>query len=201
MRPVNSLPEDYYPGGTVDVKKDQKLLLLLNIGGLILMVLTGWLFLLAMASLRPEAVMDGLRFFEGDSLIDFLWLVARILLLTLINILIHEAIHGLFFWIFTGARPLFAFRWTYAYAAAPGWYLPRGQFLITTLAPLVLMTLAGLALFRFAPPGWLIPVWFILTMNAGGAIGDLLVAYLLLRRPADTLVEDRGDRMTFYIKQ
>jgi hypothetical protein len=163
-----------------------------------MLVAGGWFFFQAMAALRPA---DAFTHFSGVfsvSLPETLVVIAAVLGLTVVHIIIHEAIHGIFFWWFTRTRPMFAFRWTHAYAAAPTWFLPRNHYFITTLSPLVVISAVGLLLTPIVPAVWLLPLWFILTSNAGGAVGDMLVAGWLLRQPADCLANDRGDAVTLY---
>jgi hypothetical protein len=111
---------------------------------------------------------------------------------------LHELIHGAFFWIFTGARPIFGLRLAYAYAAAPDWYIPRNAFLMIGLAPLVLISLGGAALLPAMPPS-LLPIWWLaLTANASGAVGDLYIVGWLLSKSAHLYINDCGDRMSVY---
>lgn len=126
--------------------------------------------------------------------------VVAILIGTLIfMVLIHEGIHGFFFWLFTHSIPKFAFKGTYAYAAAPGWYFSRKQYFITALSPFLLISLAGLMFMLFFPPAWFIPLLLVMVFNAGGAVGDLWVAIWLLTQPSGCLAHDSGDATTLYI--
>ena len=198
MRPVQILPPQYHSLGTLDIVKDRRALIFMNIMGFVLLVVSGWLFWKAILKLRAPEVASGLARIQAGSFLDMVVLIAWVLALTAVHVSIHEAIHGVFFWWFTRSRPRFAFRWTHAYAAAPDWYLPRNHYLITTLAPLVVITLGGLALIPIAPASWLAGVWFVLTMNAGGAVGDILVAGWLLRQKHTCLAQDRGDSVTLF---
>jgi hypothetical protein len=200
MEAMQNLPETYQKVGTLDISKDQKLQVLLNVIGLAAMIGFAWLFLKAMTWLRPESGLAGLSQveFRIGALSEFLGVVVVIVGLSMFNVVLHEAIHGLFFWLFTRSRPRFAFKLAYAYAAAPDWYIPRNQFLVTTLAPLVLISLAGLLIFAVAPISWLLPTLFVITINAGGAVGDLAVAGWLLTQPPHCLAQDRGDAVTLY---
>jgi hypothetical protein len=198
MRPTQTLPDSYHAAGTIDVAHNPRLLLLLNIAGLILMAAFGWLFVRAIFWLRPSDGFRSLGALSIDGLVELAVYIAAVLALLALHIIIHEAIHGIFFWIFTRSRPRFALRFSYAYAAAPGWYIPRNRFLVTTLAPFVFISLGGVAVMPLVPASWLMPLWFILTMNASGSVGDLLVAAWLLRHSSAALAEDRGDAVTLY---
>lgn len=203
MRASKTLPISYKKARTLDITKDSRLMAVMILGGFILLAGAGLLFFRAAFWLRPADSLASIEMFSIRSIVDLgifvAIFVATLVGLTAAYIGLHEAVHGAFFWIFTGARPRFAVYWTHAYAAAPEWYIPRIPFLITTLAPLVFISLAGLFVLRYAPQSWLLPAWYILTMNVSGAIGDLLVAYLLLRMPPTGLVQDCGDVITFYL--
>lgn len=199
MRATQVLPANYHSIGTLDVAHDRRLLIIFNIAGVVLLGVSGWLFFRAIFLVRPSLATTGMGELSVSSPVQWITLIAAILALTALHIILHEAVHGIFFWIFTRSRPRFAFRWAYAYAAAPGWYIPRNPFFVTTLAPLVVLSLAGLLVIAVAPLAWVLPAWFIITMNASGAVGDLAVAAWLVRQPPDCLVQDRGDAVTLFI--
>jgi phytoene dehydrogenase-like protein len=67
--------------------------------------------------------------------------------------------------------------------------------------PFVLITLVGLLLLPVAPAWLLLPVVFVVLMNASGAAGDILVVGWLLLLPANTLIRDKGDAITLYRPQ
>jgi hypothetical protein len=198
VQPTQTLPSEYVHTGTLDITKDARMMVGLNVLGLILLVLGGWFFFVAITALRPQDAYGQFSVLFSANLVETLLFVGAVLALTVLHVMIHEAIHGIFFWKYTRTRPLFAFRWTHAYAAAPAWYLPRNQYLITALAPLVVITLLGLLLAWVVPASWLLPLWFILTSNAGGSVGDMWVAGWLLLQPVSCLANDRGDAVSLY---
>jgi hypothetical protein len=199
LRATQTLPDAYHASGTLDVSKDAKLLLGLNLGGLVILVLSGWLFFRAIVWLRPEEALNQIHFVSTQSLGDLARLILAIIGLTALNLFIHEGIHGVFFWVFTRSMPRFAFRGAYAYAAAPGWYIPRNAFLITTLAPLLLISLLGLGVIWLIPPAGLLATWFVLIMNASGAVGDMAVAMWITRHTSRSYIQDLGDAVTLYL--
>ncbi len=200
MEPTQTLPEHYRQAGTFDINKNKRLLFLFNAVGMVGLVISSMLFTTILSWLRPEAMEQAFEF-EMDSLTQLGLLVGAVLVLVLVNTVLHEAIHGFFFWLFTRSRPRFAFHWTYAYAAAPDWYLPKYLYLVTALAPLVLISLIGILLFLFVPAGWLASVWFVLVINAAGSVGDLAVAVWLLRQPSTCLAQDTGSAVTLFVPE
>ncbi len=201
MKPVQSLPSTYHSIGTLDITKDRRALIFMNFVGVLMLVLTGWFFAWAITRLRGNEFAGRTLNFQVSGLWDVLVLLLAVLVLTAFYVTFHEVIHGVFFWWSTRSRPQFAFRWTHAYAAAPDWYLPRNAYLMTSLAPLVVISLVGLALIPLLPADWLVAAWFVLTMNASGSVGDILVAGWLLRQPVTCLAQDRGDSVTLYVSR
>ncbi len=198
MKPVKTLPEAYHPIGSFDLAKDFRLLVWMNVLGLGIYILSGLLFIQILHWLRPAqagpALAAGLA-----GLQNILQTLVGLVILYAAVILLHEGLHGIFFWIFTRQRPIFAFKGAYAYAAAPDWFLPRDLYFVTAVAPLVGISLLGVAGFAFAPPTWFLPVLAGLIINAGGAAGDLWVAAWLVRQPPTCYANDRGDAIILYL--
>lgn len=200
MKPTQNLPEDYRPLVRLDLLQNPRLLLWLNLAGFGLLVISGGLFIRILFWLRPADAATGLAF-SISGLESWPKMSAALVTATAVMIVLHEGIHGFFLWLFTRARPVFAFKGYYASAAVPGWYLPRNQYLVVSLAPLTLITLLGCVLLAAAPPAWLLPLLLVLTFNASGAVGDLLVAAWLLRTPGDALAFDTGEAVTLYVRR
>ncbi len=88
--------------------------------------------------------------------------------------------------------PLFGLRGLYAFAAAPGWYIPRNPYLWIGLSPLVLISIFGLLLVPLIPQSVLFAWLFGLTYNAAGAAGDLYFVFWLLLPRTRSLRPGRG---------
>ncbi len=190
--PTKTLPASFQLRQSIDLSRSPKLVIWLNIAALAFFILFGYAYLRFLAWLRPAVNLS----FQSAN-----WLIGLLALLVVYIgvILLHELIHGLFFWIITAEKPRFGFRGAYAFAAAPDWYLPRDPYLVVGLAPLVVITLLGLLLIPITPDGGLILLGFAITVNASGAIGDLaVVLWLLFKNPAGILVRDHGDAVDIY---
>lgn len=197
MRATRSLPAHFQPAGTFDLRNNLRAMLQLNVFGLVLFFTSAWLFGALAFALRPAEAAIGLAVGFSD-LGGFLQALIAVILVTAAMIVLHEAVHGVFFWWYTRAMPLFAFKGLYAYAAAPDWYLPKRQYLVVALAPLVLLSLAGVGLMAVIPSGGMLLLLLFLISNASGAVGDVWVAGWLLRQPAACYANDRGDAVTLY---
>ena len=111
----------------------------------------------------------------------------------ILMLVMHELIHGIFFWWFTHERPIFALKSGYAFAAAPQWFLPRSQYILVGLSPFVIITIVSILLAWFAVSP-LIPYFLMIAaFNAAGSLGDLLVVGWVLSQPKNILVNDKGD--------
>jgi hypothetical protein len=202
MRATKTLPAEYQLSATIRLSKNTRLFLLLNLLGLLLFFGFGWLFVQIALLLRPDAapLLRVLTFPAGGGWflnlsLDWFW---GVLLALVLVPLLHEATHGLVFWFFTRARPRFAYRLVYAYAAAPEWYIPRGPYLLVGLAPLVVLSLTGVACLLFIPQPLIPFLIAFLVFNAAGAVGDIAVVVWLLFQPATLLARDSGDALALY---
>jgi len=198
MRPSRTPPEGYVAAGGVTLAGNRRLTLALNLAGIPWMLVCAVGYVLLAALVRPA----GTTIQWGQSSLGW-WLVPALfggaLLAAAVVVVLHEAAHGLAFWVFTGARPTFGVKVWYAYAAAPGWHLSRSRFLAVLLAPIALFTVVGLPLVAYAPPAVALVVLLALIGNATSAIGDLYMCLRLIRVSGPAVVEDRSDGITWYV--
>ena len=199
MPATQTLPSNFHPIGTFDLKNNPQALLRLNILGFVLFAISAGVFWYALQAIRPNETQFGLTI-GFSNLTGIIQGFLAVIAVTAAMIVLHEAAHGLFFWLFTRSRPKFAFRGFYAYASAPTWYIPKGQYLVVALAPLVLLSLLGVALMAILPAEGFTLLLLFLVSNASGAIGDLWVVGWLLRQPAPCYALDQGDAVTLYRK-
>jgi hypothetical protein len=197
LSPTKTLPENYRLLRRLSIL-DRKSLILLNVWGIVVFLVASIFFPLLAGWLRVEGEPSGasLEMTGWVGIASFLGLLLGVMV---VMIVLHEGLHGFFFWLFTREKPKFAFKGFYAYAAMPDWYFPKMEYLISALAPLVgltILSVIGLALL----PGWADAalVW-LLILNTSGAVGDLWIAWALLRAPAGVLGRDAGDCSELYI--
>jgi hypothetical protein len=102
---------------------------------------------------------------------------------------IHELVHAAAF-VLWGGKPYFGTKLPYAlYCGAKNQLFHRNQYLVVGLAPLVVITLAGI-LFTLISPALASYAIFATVGNVSGAAGDVWVVRKLLRRSPSILVED-----------
>jgi hypothetical protein len=187
-----TLPDNYQPVYVINLAKNKLLAVVLNLAALVVVLLSFWLMWIYTKWIHPDLsrILISVKF--GLSEIIFL------LLLVVLNLVVHELIHGVFFWFITRSKPVFGLSLSYAFAAAPGWYIPKRLYWIIGLAPLILIGLAGLLIIAIGPPAWMLPAFVVTGINTGGAVGDIWIIYRLIRTSSTCLVNDTGHIVSFF---
>jgi hypothetical protein len=196
MNPTRELPSIYVLKSSFDLTHNVRLAILLNVLGAGLLFFFAWVFLEITRSMRPE-FLDHINL-EVSSIGDLLVLVGVLLAVTVVMVVVHEGVHGFFFWRITHQRPAFGYRGYYAYACAPGWYIPRNPYLVVSLSPFILISIVGVGLLAIVPYGLIPAMLLLVAMNAAGAIGDLIVSIWLFTKPEYCLIQDFGDKVSLY---
>ncbi len=189
---TQQLPAGFAETGQFNLLQDRRLLVWLNFGAIPVFLVVGWAFWYCANLLRPELAEAAP--FAATSFLQ--WVVLFFLILIL-----HELVHGFFMALITGVNPKFGFRGLYAYVGAPDWYFTRGAYLLINFAPLVILTLAGLAAIKFATLTLIPAVLVAITINAAGAVSDLYVGGWVLRRREVAWIHDTGDVFTMFSLQ
>jgi len=203
---LTKLPSNYRQQATLDLSKSRKAVVSAIVSGIVLLITTGWLLVQFTHLLRPTAL-EYIRFRDiltitpgGNTSITLPFhLIVDAFVAAVLMMLIHELVHGVFFWRFTGRHPTFGIRGLYVYAAAPSEiHFPRNQYLAVGIAPFVLLTLVGLLLMVIVPVV-IVPILILfIAFNAAGAAGDLLMFAWLLSYPPDTLMQDNNTSVIVY---
>lgn len=190
---LRNLPPDYQTLYSLDLKKNFRVAMILNMGVLFMFFVWGYFFIQISIILHPSAWLGEQAFLTEIDLI-------HVVVVFIVMVLLHEGFHGLFFWFFTGERPKFGYKLLYAYAAAPDWYIPRNKYIWIGLAPLILVSIVGITIIPWLPSLLLPDLILLLTVNAAGSMGDAFIILVALSRPKDVLVQDLGDSFTIYGK-
>jgi len=193
MNPTKTLPEIHTLAWAVDMKKDPRLNWTLQLVGMVWFIVAAWGLLQIVAILRPHYSLE-IRFDLPNGLLA----LVVMLLIIFITLTLHELVHGFFFWFFTKERPKFGIGPGYAYAAAPDWYFPKGKYLVVGLAPLVVLTVLGLAAIALVPLAWVAAIFLAIVFNAGGAVGDLYICIRIGGEARNVWVKDTGDGFEIY---
>ena len=205
MKASTSLPANYSSYTVLEPSKKPYFLIGAVVSGIMLLFIVGWLLTLFVDAFRPTAL-DGMRLRDllrsttaGFSIVISPALFRNFGLALIAVLILHELVHGLFYWLFSSHRPKFGFQGLFPYAAAPsGVYFPRNQFLVVGLSPLVLLTAIGLLLITILPIAFVPFLLFFVAFNAAGAAGDLIMVIQLMPFSSDTLMEDAVSGVIIY---
>lgn len=195
MKATQDIPTNYQPSGKFDLK-NMKQVILMNVAGFVLLVLSIMFFTWLLSQIRPES--GNLFSFEVSSLSMILVSFVKIIITILFVLLLHEGFHAFFFWFFSKQKPIIGFKSFYAYASMPGWYFPRNQYLVIGIAPLVFITIIGIIMFAIMPESILNLVLVAVIINTSGAVGDIFVVVWLLTKPPATYALDEIDTIEFF---
>ncbi len=183
---MNALPNGYREVRRVDLMRNRKEAVLVN---LIALVIAGLVGALGFVLCPP--------FIEVEIGIHTIVSVTVIVIGTVLYMILHEMIHGVFMKAFSGKKPRYGFTGLYAYAGSDALF-NRTQYLIIAFAPVVLLglILAVLTAAFYETAFW--DLYIIQIVNLSGAAGDFYVGSLIARSRNDVLIRDMGTDMAFY---
>lgn len=115
-----------------------------------------------------------------------------------IILIIHELIHGLFFWLFSRKKVTFGFKQGLAYATCPGFLFSKTQFFITLASPFIIITAILLILqFSFFHP---MVMLFLISWHASACTGDFYMLKIIGKASANVLIEDTASGIDLWYK-
>src|SRR4030042_1361773 len=141
MGATKYLPANYRHKKTLNLSRTRAVLWM-NLAAIPLLVFFGWLFSYLISIFNSfSPFKNGIfGFFGTFSILEFLFCILIIILM----LILHELIHGMFFWLFTHDKPRFALKTGYAFAAAPEWYLTKKQYIIVGLSPFLIISITSM---------------------------------------------------------
>ena len=189
MRAYRALPEGYEETLRIDLQKDKKTALKVNVGGTAVMILV---ILIGNFIIPAKETVFELDF--GAFLLRLgIWLAAY-----LAYIVLHELTHAAVMKAVGGGKVRFGFTGLYAFAGSLHDYFDKPSYRAIALAPLVVFGIVFGVLAAIGPADWFWVVWLLQAGNIGGAAGDVYVTAKLWKKPASILVCDTGVDMTVY---
>jgi len=184
-----TLPEGYAHTDTIDLVKNLRQMLIVNLGALAIsavMILAG----IAAHDFAPFWAFLG----EG------FWVAALLAVSFIAYITLHELTHGLVMYARTGVKPKYGFTGMYAYAGARA-YFDRPSYIMVALAPVVVWGVVFAALCMLLPEKWFWFFYILQIQNISGAAGDIYCTYFVLKKPRDILIIDSGTDMQIFAPQ
>ena len=190
MQSKQELPQGYAEILHIDLQKDKKAALRVN--GLALLIT-------AVCIAVGLCIVPFAAFYKVGSYAAFAVKLAVLGGGSVLYIIAHEWVHGIFMKRYSGIKVHYGYTGLYAYAGSDA-YFCRAHYIRIALAPIVIWGIVLLALNLLLPAGWFWPVYMIQVSNLSGAAGDIYVSCRMYRLPQDILIRDTGISMTVYGK-
>ncbi len=189
MRAIESLPEGYKEIYSVNLQKDKKAKVGINLFAVLLGVL--------LAVPVHVAVPISTLFDMEEGLWNYALRFGALIVLSVLYIILHEAVHGAAMKLCGTKRVKYGFTGLYAFAGSDDYY-GKGAYIFIALAPVVLWGAVLAVVNCLVPLSWFWVVYIIQITNLSGAAGDFFVTAKFSRMPKDILVRDVGVGMTVY---
>ena len=172
----------------IDLVKNKKEALLVNIYGIIIMVI--------MAVFIPLLIMGGIIEFNLETTFPLFFIV--LLLSLILYIPLHEIVHGIVLEKYTDEKLSFGWKLVYAYCGSKEAVVDRKEYYAVALAPLLVFSVVFISLMVLNPS--LSLVWYVMEiMNVSGSVGDIYVSIKLRKEKSrDILITDSGTDMSFW---
>ena len=191
MKSYNSLPEGYHVIYTVNLQKDKKIAVFINVLS----------FIIAALMLIPASFFVSLSalFSMENGLINYFIRFACLLVLMILYMVLHELTHGVAMKLCGTKKIKYGFTGLYAYAGSDDFY-DKKSYIFIALAPVVLLGFILLIVNFFVSYEWFYVIYILQIINISGAAGDYFVSAKFSKMPKDILVSDSGIGMTVYSK-
>lgn len=192
MKALNTLPEGYKEIFAVNLQKDKKVNILVNVLCLLIFLAFAVPMHFHISVMTFFDMSDGFSAYIIRALIMFA--------LMLVYIVLHELTHGVAMKLFGTKKVKYGFKGAFAYTGSEDYY-GKKSYIIIALAPIVVWGIIIAVINAIMPVKWFWTVYVIQLLNLSGAAGDLYVTVKFLKFPKDILVKDSGVGMTVYSKE
>lgn len=192
MKATDVLPRGYKEIFSVNLQKNKKMAISLNIVATVVAVI----MIIPMCFVVPISALFSMEEGIGRYILRFAVLIAG----SVLYLVLHEAVHGIAMKICGTKKIKFGFTGMFAYAGSSDYY-DKKSYIFIALAPVVLWGIVLAVLNFVVPYEWIWVVYIIQVSNIGGAVGDFYVTLKFSRFPSDILVSDSGLGMTVYSKE
>lgn len=192
MKAVHTLPEGYKEIDSIDLQKNKKLAILVNLIAIVISVV----MMVPMHFLVPIHTLFDMEHGLGNYFARFI----ALLVLMIVYLVLHELVHGIAMKLCGTKKVRYGFTGLYAFAGSDDWY-GKKAYIFIALAPVVLWGIVLAVINPFVPDTWFWAVYIIQVINISGAAGDFYVTTRFSRFPEDILVRDYGVSMTVYSRK
>ena len=191
MKAVKNLPEGYREICTIDLQKNKKMALFVN---LLAIVIAAFLTI-PMHYVVPFSSLFSME----NGMQAYMFRFAAMFVLLILYMVLHELVHGIAMKMCGTKKVKYGFTGIYAYASSNDLY-DKKTYIFIALAPVVLWGIVLAVVNMFVSLEWFWVVYLIQISNLSGAAGDLYVTVKFLRLPSDILIRDYGVGMTVFSK-
>ena len=192
MRAVENLPDDYKEIYAVNLQKNKKMAIIVNLIAVAIAVI--------MAVPMHFVVPFSTVFSMENGLFPYILRFAALIILMFLYLILHELVHGIAMKLCATKKVKYGFTGMYAFAGSKDYY-DKKAYIFIALAPVVLWGIVLAVINPFVPVEWFWIVYLIQIMNVSGAAGDLFVTVTFSHLPKDILVQDYGVSMTVFSKK
>lgn len=189
MKAYAALPENYKEILSIDLQKDKKLAILINV----LAIIIAATMVIPMHFAVPISTLFDMS--EGLSAYAIRFFV--LLIAIVVYMILHELVHGIVMKMCGTKKVKYGFTGLYAFAGSNDYYDKR-SYITIALAPVIVWGVVLAVINAFVPTEWFWVVYFIQICNISGAAGDIYVTARFSKLPRDILVSDYGVGMKVY---
>ena len=189
MNAAEKLPEGYREIYDIDLQKNKKAALTVNLLAVVIAVL----MIVPMHFVVPVSSMFSME----NGMKNYILRFGVLLVLIILYMILHELVHGIAMKICGTKKVKYGFTGMYAFAGSKDFY-DKKSYIFIALAPVVLWGIVLAVVNSFVQYEWFWVVYMIQIFNLSGAAGDLFVTVKFSRLPGDILVQDYGVGMKVY---
>ena len=189
MKAVECLPEGYREIYSVDLQKNKKMAIFVNLLAVVIAVI----LVLPMLFVVPISTLFSME----DGMKSYFVRFFALLILTIVYMVLHELVHGISMKICGTKKVKYGFTGMYAFAGSKDYY-DKKSYIFIALAPVVLWGIVLAVINPFVPAEWFWVIYLIQIMNLSGAAGDLFVTVKFSQLPSDILIQDYGVGMKVF---
>ncbi|MCI9272626.1 MAG: DUF3267 domain-containing protein [Clostridiales bacterium] len=192
MKTPTPPPEGYHLKNVIDFRYNGKLVLLINLGmvGVTALLIWGMVQVREFSLLLP---LDGgytalQRFMVPLSIVIFLFLYIHV----------RELLHCAGFALISHKRPKYRMRVFSAACGVPDFYFDKKGYLMATLFPITVITVALAILLLYLSNPWFWVVYIVLAFNVSSGVRDAYVCSIVHDAPKGALLWDDGRIIKIY---
>lgn len=192
MKAFETLPDGYREICSVDLQKNKKAALTVNIIAVVITVIlvVPMLFVVPISSL----------FSMEKGILNYMLRFGAFFVLIILYMVLHELVHGIAMKICGTKKVKYGFTGMYAFAGSNDFY-DKKSYIFIALAPVVLWGIVIAVINPFVSAEWFWVVYFLQISNLSGAAGDIFVTVKFSKLPSDILVQDYGVGMKVFSEQ